>query len=473
MLNFRACSSFPIFINDLYRFAAIVLISGMHRVLFFIVIFFFSGIVSAQTFVDTLTPQQYKRDFAVLQQVLKTSYPSLYRFKDKRTMDRLFDSCYHTIDKRTNATGFYAMTKFLFSAIGDGHLSCSPSTALRKSFEAQYCFPLSMVFLGDKVYNYCDYGSVPIGAEIVAINNISIGTIRKKLSHFVIGDGNITSYKNWVLGNVFWVYYYMVYGKQESFVVRYKLPGAVCKNISLPAKARNEHVCTSYTAPEPGRLLNLEYPNKKVAVLTIATFNDELLRKSKLDFRSFLDSSFRNIKQKGISKLIIDLRSNGGGADAYGASLYSCLTRKPFQYYKQLITLQRKLTVADHPVLGLQQPGNIGFDGEVFVLVNGLSFSATTEFCAVAKSNKRALFIGEETGGTYVGNTSGVFVERLLPNTQIKISVPTTQYVMAVKKEKLKNRGIIPDHIVMPTMNDILGKKDVQLEYAVKLAGGK
>jgi C-terminal processing protease CtpA/Prc len=100
-----------------------------------------------------------------------------------------------------------------------------------------------------------------------------------------------------------------------------------------------------------------------------------------------------------------------------------------------------------------------------------LSFSATTEFCAVAKSNKRALFIGEETGGTYVGNTSGKFVERLLPNTQIKISVPTIQYVMAVKKEKLKSRGIIPDHILMPTMSDILRKKDVQLEYTIKLAG--
>ena len=95
----------------------------MHRVLFFIVIFFFTGIVSAQTFVDTLTPQQYRRDFAVLQQVLKTSYPSLYRFKDKLTVGRLFDSCYHTIDKKTNAAGFYAMTKFLFSAIGDGHFA--------------------------------------------------------------------------------------------------------------------------------------------------------------------------------------------------------------------------------------------------------------------------------------------------------------------------------------------------------------
>jgi hypothetical protein len=443
----------------------------MHRVLYFFVIFCFTGIVSAQTFVDTLTPQQYRRDFAVLQQVLKTSYPSLYRFKDKRTMDRLFDSCYHTIDKRTNAGGFYAMTKFLFSALGDGHLSCSPSAALRKSFEEQYCFPLTMVFLGEKVYNYCDYGSVPIGAEIVAINNIPIGTIRKKLYHFVIGDGNITSYKNWVLSNVFWVYYYMVYGKQESFQVSYKLPGEACKSISLPATTRNEHVCTSYTVPERDRLLNLEYPNEKVAVLTIATFNDELLKTSKLNFRSFLDSTYSSIKQKGISKLIIDLRGNGGGADAYGAYLYSCLTRKPFQYYRQLITLQRKLTVADHPGLGLQQPANIGFDGEVFVLINGLSFSATTEFCAVAKSNKRALFIGEETGGTYVGNTSGKFVERLLPNTQIKISVPTIQYVMAVKKEKLKSRGIIPDHIVMPTMSDILRKKDVQLEYTIKLAG--
>jgi C-terminal processing protease CtpA/Prc len=263
----------------------------------------------------------------------------------------------------------------------------------------------------------------------------------------------------------------MVYGKKENFLVSYKQPGAACKSSSLPAATRNEHVCTGYTVPERDRLLNLEYPNENVAVLTIATFNDELLKVAKLNFSSFLDSAFSSIKQKGISKLIVDLRGNGGGADAYGASLYSFLTPKPFQYYKQLITVQRKLTVADHPGLGLQQPGNNTFDGKVFVLINGMSFSATTEFCAVAKSNRRAVFIGEETGGTYVGNTSGKFVERLLPNTQIKISVPTIQYVMAVKNEKLKNRGIIPDHIVMPTINDVLGNKDVQLEYAINLAG--
>ena len=42
---------------------------------------------------------------------------------------------------------------------------------------------------------------------------------------------------------------------------------------------------------------------------------------------------------------------------------------------------------------------------------------------------------------------------------------------MAVKKSKYKDRGIIPDYIIVPTMFDFLQHKDIQMEFALKLAG--
>ena len=99
-----------------------------------------------------------------------------------------------------------------------------------------------------------------------------------------------------------------------------------------------------------------------------------------------------------------------------------------------------------------------------------MSFSATAEFCSIARSNKRGKFIGEETGGGYYGNTSGKFVDTTLPNSKIIISIPTIKYIMAVRKEKFRDRGIIPDYTVTPNINDIIENKDVQLNYALKLA---
>ena len=106
-------------------------------------------------------------------------------------------------------------------------------------------------------------------------------------------------------------------------------------------------------------------------------------------------------------------------------------------------------------------------------MINGLSFSAAAEFCAVAKNNSRGKFIGEETGGTYCGNTSGNFVDTTLPHSQISISLPTTKYTMAVKETKYWNRGIIPDYVVTPTIFDIIRSVDVQLNYAIKLTETK
>ena len=117
----------------------------------------------------------------------------------------------------------------------------------------------------------------------------------------------------------------------------------------------------------------------------------------------------------------------------------------------------------------MQQPGKINFNGKVWFLIDGLSFSSTSEFCAVARSNGRGEFIGTETGGGYYGNTS-MQIDTTLPNSKTMISIGTIKYEMAVCKAKHKDRGIIPDHIVTPTINSIINKEDTQLDFALKIA---
>jgi hypothetical protein len=423
--------------------------------------------------IKRLTPEQYKQDFVVLQHALKQTYPSLYRFRNKQVMDKLLDSCYYSINKNTGPTSFYATIKYVLAAIEDGHLSCRPSKALIESFGKQKYFPLSLVFLNDGVYNYCNHPIIPRGAKIRAINNIPIEQIRAKLYSFIISDGKINTSKDWELNNTFWFYYYLVYGRQATFMVQYKLSGGVLKNVSLIPELRNNFTCSSYEFSQQTGLLDLSYPDSDVAIMTIKTFSRQMLTEAKEDFITFLDSSFSDIKKKGIHKLIIDLRGNGGGADIYGARLYSYLTNKPFEYYKELETKDRKLTIKEHPNLGPQKPNNIYYKGQVFFLINGLTFSAATEVCAIAKSSGRGKFIGEETGGTYYGNTSGSFVDTLLPSTGITVSLSTTKYIMAVRDVKLKDRGIIPNHIIIPTIKDIAENKDVVLEMAIKQAVSK
>jgi hypothetical protein len=152
--------------------------------------------------------------------------------------------------------------------------------------------------------------------------------------------------------------------------------------------------------------------------------------------------------------LIVDLRGNGGGADSYGAMLVSYLSDKPFRYFDHINVktlnpsfkehsdwpADRESQVRDgmapnpaggyivtakgHPGVGQQAPGKHPFLGKVFVLTDGLTFSTAADFCAVAHHLKRATFIGEETGGGYYGNNSGMQIILTLPNSKARVTMP-------------------------------------------------
>ncbi len=108
----------------------------------------------------------------------------------------------------------------------------------------------------------------------------------------------------------------------------------------------------------------------------------------------------------------------------------------------------RDICVESQPGLKMQKPKRNSFSGKVYVLINGGSFSVTSEFASVAHYLKRAVFIGEETGGGYYGNNSGTFVIVTLPNSRMNVGIPMLAYYTAVKNYPYPDRGIIPDHEV-------------------------
>jgi C-terminal processing protease CtpA/Prc len=84
-------------------------------------------------------------------------------------------------------------------------------------------------------------------------------------------------------------------------------------------------------------------------------------------------------------------------------------------------------------------------------------------FVDVVRSEHRATIVGEETGGAYAGNSAGEFVAITLPETQLKVVVPLEEFVMAVRGPDRKDRGVIPDIPVVPTIDDVLAGTDPEL----------
>jgi C-terminal processing protease CtpA/Prc len=293
------------------------------------------------------------------------------------------------------------------------------------------------------------------------------------LLQYLPSDGNIATKKNQTLNNgAFSFIYNWIFGNKNSFVVKYKTKQGEIKTTTINAQFVKDFECDNGSGPVHRKDLDLAFPQEGTALLTIKTFDENRLS-GKQHFSNFLDTSFKEIDSKRINSLIIDLRGNAGGTDEYGALLYAYLANKPFKYFSAIESTTRKILLKENPLLGIQYPRNNRFKGKVLFLINGLCFSTTADFCSIAKSNNRGKFIGEETGGAYYGNTSGQITTTELPNSKIIIKIPQFKYVNAVLKAKYKDRGVIPDYTILPTIDEVILHDDVQLNFALKLAKGK
>jgi C-terminal processing protease CtpA/Prc len=233
-----------------------------------------------------------------------------------------------------------------------------------------------------------------------------------------------------------------------------------------------------------------------VAILTIRTFSSGAYRTAQISFPLFLKKAFRELSEKSIPYLVIDLRDNGGGEDLWGRLLFSYLMDKPFMYYNFLEVnrttfsflehtdapdiekmLQKRTKknergtydILFHANLGERKPLKPTFQGKVYVLINGRSFSGSGETTSLMHYHKKAVFVGEECGAGYYGNTSGIMPTLTLPHTKLRVRIPMVRYHMAVSGYDYPDRGIIPDYPFTRTIKDHLTGKDTEMEYVLSL----
>lgn len=109
------------------------------------------------------------------------------------------------------------------------------------------------------------------------------------------------------------------------------------------------------------------------------------------------------------------------------------------------------------------------FDGNLYVLIDGATFSSGALFTAALKSQRKNVkFIGRETAGSEEGCNGMVMQELTLPNTKIRIDFPWMR-VESVALNSIRGRGIMPDYKVEYAPSDIITKKDCDLEKAMEL----
>lgn len=166
--------------------------------------------------------------------------------------------------------------------------------------------------------------------------------------------------------------------------------------------------------------------------------------------------------------IIFDVRNNGGGNTGPGWNILGYLIDKPVQVhayytrdYKPTFRAWENPQPIDVFKNSLYPNRKKLYTKPVIVLTSARTFSAAEDFAAAFKAMNRGLILGEPTGGS-----SGQPLPISLPgNGTARIC---TKRDMLGNGEDFVGKGILPDKLVSPTIQDIRKGIDTELEAAIK-----
>jgi hypothetical protein len=442
-------------------------------------------------------------DFGVFRRDLEEGHPGLYRYTPKAKMDRLLDEAKGAIRRPMSAVEFLRILAPLVAAVRCGHTSLQPPADLMRQVEEEL-FPCQVRVIDGRVYVFRDFATVDqmlAGKEILAINGIPIQKILAAMLEAMPGDAHSATTRPYRIGHEpgFERLLYPLLGIRSPFDTTYRQDAGGAEKTARVIGLSREKIqdrlrSRSALGPTPMHSADLDFLDEgKIAVLRIYGFGGFAGTLQPLG--KFIDKAFEQILDKGSMSLIIDVRNNDGGAHELAEQLFAHLVDKPFLYYQDLVlnaltfsflpyAKPSKPIPADavrkgpdskyHHITqanwGTQQPRAPHFAGQVYVFMNGGSFSSTCEFLAAVRSRKRAVFIGEESGGSYSGNTSGLKYDITLPSSKLVLRLPTVGYYMAINSHQPLDRGVLPDHAVRYSIEELLEGVDKEMQLALDLA---
>jgi hypothetical protein len=460
---------------------------------------------------NQLAPGQMQADFDLMRHALEEAHSGLYRYSAKSQMDHGFDLERAKLDRPMSKPQFEAVLAETLALIRCGHTSMNPDDDFKTAVRNARTFPLRVKMEGPRLMVVLNDtpadATIRPGMEVLEINGHKVADILSRFRQVLPADGDIETGKAHDIAGRFHTYYWWLFEQPSEFTIKVRDEAGhtvVTELLGVTDAERKSNHNPVNAAMIAGVTKIMGWPPENEAVRFIKDPEVAEIRLKYFvggDFPKWVEDTFGRLRAKGTKTLIIDLRGNGGGEDQYGAMLVGYLTDKPFRYFDHIsmktlspsfkehldwpADAEEKLrdgttvdpagggylvTAKMHSGVAEQQPGKCPFLGKVFVLIDGGTFSTAADFCAVVHHLNRATFIGEETGGGYYGNNSGIMPTLTLPNSKVGIRLPMYEYWNAVPGYDGKRRGTIPDHVVELKTADVLRGVDGQLDLAMKLA---
>ncbi|EAZ79837.1 S41 family peptidase [Algoriphagus machipongonensis] len=447
------------------------------KYLFFLAFLFASFSIDAQK----ISKVQLEADLTKLRKGIETYNPalSIYNPNFQKQADSIFSEV--TGDSISLIKSFQLISR-LCAISNEGHFSLgSWSDPVHSGFgKNEYSYlPLSVKVIDGKLFVWLDYSdekALKRGEEIVSINGLTASQILSKLYAYTPSDGEITSYvdRNIEMG-FSWMYYFYVDQPKVFQLELVDLTGRK-REVNINSMIREkqfENLANYYperAQEEPGttHFYTLSFEND-IAYLTLPSFDYRVLQQDDIKPNQTYKKIFEELKEKNVSSLVIDLRGNTGGRNECADDIVPFIMTQSLDdpFLKKTVSWEGK-----ERTYKLPKPSKLVFNGKIFVLVNGRTYSAGSTIARYLKEYANATILGEETGTRYEGFSAGSKSEVVLNNMDMTIAVPRYHiYFPKSKQQVSSNRGIIPDYYITYTMQDYIDQNDLYIAKVKSLIG--
>jgi hypothetical protein len=451
-----------------------------------------------------LSHSQVLRDAHALERIIYKVHPAPYAYISKDSIQERFRAMTAFEGDSLSAKEWEIRVRHLLISMGCGHTYVAGKK--RKKLPPTNRFALPFQIFSDSTRAWISgmadsvqKAGIPIGAELVALDNQPIEKVLEKLHHHQSTDGYNQTFGRQLLNKkLLFNYLYIKYMAHDSLhIVTWKdktglinvdtIAGARDKDLYSDNAERDTILKILYHTGKGDQYFYYHPQQPEIGVLNIKAFHG---KGSKL-YRQ----AVKDLKKTHAKYLVIDMRDNTGGSFASSVNLIRHVANKSFQLrlHRRLFRSWHDQSLLNHlnrfssflmfdvfnPNLRWIKHGNVvyclkyrpycrrlHFDGQVFLLTNGLSFSASSQTATYIRAVSNAVIIGDETGGGAFANNGMQIPLFKLPASGLRIRVP--QYHLDYRLGHDTGRGVMPDVHIQYQIDDILRGRDLEWEATLQ-----
>jgi Peptidase family S41 len=463
--------------------------------------------------------EQLLKDYDIFQAAMEETHPGIYWYTSKDSMDAFFKWGRNQIKDSATEPGFRKILSYVAAQINCGHTSVRSSKAFSRINDTTRpeIFPISIKVWGNRTDKKEDTAVITTnlnrrdsvlkrGVRIKSVDGISIEDLVDTMGRYISSDGFNRTHKYQSISNTgtFGRIYTNLYGLKEKYKIEYYDAAGHVQQTDLPVYnpskdtalrrairtlrplSKEEQRTRRYEAT---RILKVDTVNR-TAYIELNSFGKDY------KLRSFFRKSFRNLQRLKIGHLIIDVRGNGGGSVTNSTLLSKYIAKQSFKIADSLYAVDKrshygkyiqnnfwnKLFISFLTKRNKKGEYHFGyferhhfkpksknhFDGQVYVLTGGNSFSATVLFTNAVMKQDNVTVVGEETGGGAYGNSAWLIPDFTLPVTGVRFRLPLFRLV--IDKNIPKNgHGIIPEVESVPAQKTVAAGADFKLDKVLEL----